>query len=107
MFIVPTALTSKSSNGRDAARSADSAAAAVWTIRSGRRLSEEPKDVVAAADIHLVVGECGERVAKPPLVPTGVSVRAERVCPLVVVGSVDLPAVAGEVCDDFRTDEPR
>lgn len=48
-----------------------------------------------------------EAFAKALLIPTGVTQRAEKHGSLVVVHAMHLPAVAGEMNDDFGADEAR
>ena len=59
-FSVPTALTSKSSKGREAARSWLGWAAA-WTTASGREVLEQPQHGRAIAKVQLVVREPSTR----------------------------------------------
>ena len=102
---MPTALTSKSSNGREAARSW-LGWAAVWTIASGRNSSISLQHAGAVADVQLVVREAGVQVAlQPPLVPAGIAAGAEEIGPHVVVHAVDVPAQGVEMRDHLRADQ--
>ena len=42
---------------------------------------------------------------EPLLVPSGITLRTEKVGTHVVINAVDFPAESGEVVDDFRADE--
>ena len=86
---MPTALTSKSSNGRDLARSCDGWAAQ-WMIRSGRVSSNDAGHRLAVADVQRAVLEVAAGLLEVAEVPGGVAAGAEEVGPHVVVDPEDL-----------------
>ena len=90
-FKVPTALTSKSSKGRDAARSW-LGCAAVWTIILGLRVSMHERTFGPVPNVQLVVAKVGMQSLKTSLIPPGVAAGAEEVGAQVVVHAMDLPA---------------
>ena len=103
---VPTALTSKSSNGRSLARSCDGWAAQ-WMIRSG--CSRRARGRASPRGRGCRASWCVKRVVVPAQaleVPGRVAVRAEEVAAHVVVDAVDLPAALVEERDRLRADEP-
>ena len=102
---VPTALTSKSSKGREAARSW-LGWAAVWTISAGRS-AFRAADRSAVANIQFVVMEVRMGGHEPALIPARVALGAEEVGAHVVVDAVDLPAELAEIVDDLRADKTR
>ena len=56
-------------------------------------------------DVQFVVGEAGERLLKPPLVPAGVALRAEEDFALVVVHAMHNEIALMEISADFRANE--
>ena len=94
-FSVPTALTSKSSNGRERGE----------VVRGLRRrvddevrprLADEPLDPVAVADVEVVVLEPRRLPPQPLEVPGRVAVLPEEVAAHVVVDPVHAPAALVE-----------
>src|SRR5215813_13743966 len=93
-FRVPTALTSKSSNGRDAARS--------WL--GGRvHYKRRPKAFkgrmycLTVANVDLMVVEAGMSGNEPLLVPARVTLRSKKISPHVIINAVDFPSALAKV----------
>ena len=101
---MPTALTSKSSNGREAARSWLGWAAA-WMTRSTGVGGQQAVDAVAVADVEVVVrvAPAGRLEALP--VPRGVAARAEEAGAQVVVDAVHVEPQPVEERDGLGADE--
>ena len=93
-FSVASAFTSKSSKGRDAARSCDGCAAVEDEVEA--LLREEALDAVAVADVEAVVLEPARLPQQPLEVPGRVPVLAEELAAHVVVDAVDGPAALVE-----------
>ena len=66
---------------------------------------DQLQDGGAVADIQLVVGEAGQRLPQPLLVPAGVALRAEEGLALVVVHPVNCKAAPMEEGGDFRANQ--
>ena len=103
---MPTAFVSKSSKGREAARSWLGCAAA-WTMASGRSSSINRSTPGAVANVQFVVREPLAGAFQPLLVPARVALRAEEIGPHVVVHAMHVPAQSVEMLGHFRADQLR
>ncbi len=63
------------------------------------------EDCFPISDVEFVMVEARMGTFQPLLIPSRVTLRAEKVGPHVVVDSVDLPAESGKISNDFRADE--
>ena len=102
---VPTAFTSKSSNGRDAARSWLGWAAA-WMTSSKRAAPQQRVDRRPVADVEVVVRVALAGGLEALAVPRRVAAGPEEVGPHVVVDAVHVEAEAVEELHRLGADEP-
>ena len=71
----------------------------------GLERSEAVEHTLSVSDIELVMLKGRVFGFESLLIPTGVTLRAEKVCPHVVVNAVNDPTQRRKVVNDFRADE--
>jgi hypothetical protein len=68
---------------------------------------EEVKHTLAIADVQFVMYEALNTLLEPMLIPTCITLGAEKYGALVIVNAVDLPTLGCKVEAHFRPDEAR